>query len=49
MMGTKITPSKESRLMTVIEMIPQIHAVGKKSIVNINMTYKPNSSKEQST
>lgn len=29
MMGTKITPSKESRLMTVIEMIPQNQAVGR--------------------
>lgn len=38
MMGTKITPSKESRLMTVIEMIPQIHAVGKKLTVNISAT-----------
>lgn len=29
MMGIKITPSKESRLMTVIEMIPQNQAVGR--------------------
>jgi len=29
MMGIKITPSKESRLMTVIEMIPQTQAVGR--------------------
>lgn len=27
MIGIKITPSKESRLMTVIEMMPQIQAV----------------------
>lgn len=33
MMGTKITPSKESRLMTVIEMMPQIHAAGKHSVL----------------
>lgn len=29
MMGIKITPSKESRLMTVIEMIPHNQAVGR--------------------
>lgn len=41
MMGIKITPSKESRLMTVIEMIPQTQAVGRNGYRNVIRTILP--------